>query len=327
MIKTKNYILFVFVFLLVVFIAVFSTSVTARPVGEFGAAGLAISPAVIKVTAKQGEMVETEIRIGNMSRETIKAEIRVVDFEKHGNQIVFLDEYKDIRISPASWIELTSGNVSTLQPGEWTTVKAIVNVPEEALMGEHAAAVRLTKKEDDKAMTGGAGAKISTALSIPFYVRVTDEQGNLDIDESWTLNWVKGKFWNGREFTLSLTNLGNVHLVSEGKFTIYDWWADEIIEEFVPYVNFLPGTTKEIVLSWQKPKRLGIFKAQIEVTMDGGKRYEYYESWFVRVPNFVVITVIVVFLVTVAIISLYLHYMKKRMERELRNKIKDNQVK
>ena len=214
------------------------------------------------------------------------------------------------------------GNVYKLQPGEWKIIKAVVNVPEEVVIGEHATAVRLTEKEDDETMLDGTRAKVSTALSIPFYVRVTDEQGNLDINESWVLNWIKGKFWNGGEFTLSLTNMGNVHLVLDGNFTIYDWWADETIEEFMPIVNLLPETTKDITLSWKKPKRLGIFRAQIEVTLDGGKRYEHYESWFVRVPSFVVITVIVVFLVTVAAISLYLRYMKKHIERKLKKQNK-----
>lgn len=155
MIKIKNCI--VIVLLLIVLITVFLKSVTANLVGEFGATGVAISPAIIKVTAKQGDTVETEIRIRNITKETVEVEIKIVDFEKRGDQIIFLDEYKDYQISPASWIELIDGNVYKLQPGEWKIIKAVVNVPEEVVIGEHATAVRLTEKEDDETMLDGTG--------------------------------------------------------------------------------------------------------------------------------------------------------------------------
>ncbi len=96
---------------------------------------------------------------------------------------------------------------------------------------------------------------VLTSLSVAFYVKVTDPQGKMNVVKDWKLNWVKGARWNGGRYVLSLTNTGNVHLVSEGKLKIHDWLNNQTVEEPLLYTNFLPGVTKELVVEWEKPKR------------------------------------------------------------------------
>jgi len=130
-----------------------------------------------------------------------------------------------------------------LVPQKWVTARVIVRVPRDAEVGEHAAAVNVhTVQPKEKVQETGMG--VLTSLSVALYVKVTDPQGKMNVVKDWKLNWVKGARWNGSRYVLSLTNTGNVHLVSEGKLKIYDWMNNEAVEEPLLYTNFLPGVTK-----------------------------------------------------------------------------------
>lgn len=309
-------ILLIFLFILSTFLAI---EAQAIPTGALEISGLSVSPAISKVTAKQGETVETEIRFKNLSNEVITVQFEIQDFEKHGEQLVFLEKPKDLSISVASWSEIMPTGVISLVPQEWKTAKVTINVPPEAIIGEHAAAARLRLAQPVGEMVAGAGAAVGTGLTTAFYVWVTDQDGEMDINKDWQINNITSSWWNGGNFVFNLTNTGNVHLFSEGTFEIYSWWSDEIIEsKSIAYTNFLPGATKDIITRWQKPARLGLFRADIALTMDQGEKYEHYQQWFVRVPAFVVITVVVVFFLTLLFIKLYLRHIKKRLYQEFK---------
>lgn len=299
---------------IILFAAVMLVAVEAKavPAGSLEASGISISPAVIEVTAKQGETVETEVMLRNVSGEEQVVEMRVKDFEKHGDQIVFLEEPVDPKFSVAAWAEVIPRGPIRLLPKKWVTARVIVRVPRDAEVGEHVAAVNVRTVQPKKQIQG-TGMGVLTSLSVAFYVKVTDLQGKMNVVKDWKLNWVKGARWNGGRYVLSLTNTGNVHLVSEGKLKIHDWLNNQTVEEPLLYTNFLPGVTKELAVEWKNPKRLGYFQAEIEVTLDGGERYERYRTWFVRVPNAVVLAMVLTFVLVFLSIQLYVRRVKKRM--------------
>lgn len=285
---------------------------------------LSIKPPYMSITTKQGGSFKQKIQLfhATESEETITLEARVRDVRRMGDQIIYLDEFNldDPAYSVSKWSAVEPEPKIKLPPNKWVTITVRVNVPEDAELGEHIAVINVRTVADSE--LSGTGMQVVTSLSPAFFVLVTDPEGHYALHRQWSLDEVRGKKWNGGDFTATITNSGNVHVLTQTNYRIVDWWSNETVEESVmPLTSILAGNSREVELKWPQPKRLGLFRAEIEISAVQDDHLESYQTWFVRIPTLALVIMLATFIIVFLLVQLYIRRsIEKKIEQSSKNK-------
>lgn len=310
----------------IVFATVLALTLTAAATSDseaLSANQLSIRPPYMSATVKQGDSFTQQIQLRHITEteKTVKVEARVRDIRRIEDKIIYLDEsgLDNPAYSVSQWAMIEPGTIIELPPNKWVGFTVTVDVPEDAELGEHVAVINVRTMADEQ--ISGTEMQVVTSLSPAFFVLVTDPEGHYDLHREWTLDGVKGKKWNGGDFTASVTNSGNVHVLIQPVYRVYDLWSNEMVaESALPLASILPGSSREVKLQWLNPRRFGLFRAEIEVTAVQDDHAEHFQTWFLRIPTLVLIVMLATFIIVFLLVQLYIR-------RTVQNKTERSSVK
>lgn len=274
------------------------------------------SAMILNFQGKPGDTITKTLRFFNDTADESQAEFAVRDFIYENNSIIY-EEDRPVNFSVEEWAKLNVDSVK-LQSKDYIDVEVTINIPKDAEMGEHMALLEgafLPVASTESQM------KIKTEIAPVVYVLVTDENGNINLNKDWDLLGIQKDVSNGGHFTFSVKNNGNVHLESQGTVKITNIFTKEQTEEKVPRVNLLPDHQKEILIRWNSADFIGIYKAEVEFSMDGD-RYENLETTLFVIPWSFVGATIGMVLMIIIFIRLYMKRMKKKWLAEAANDLR-----
>ncbi len=225
---------------------------------------LSVSPIRVEHLVKQGEKGTDMISVTNDGTAATRLKVSIEDWTltKDGNPMFMKAESN--RYSCVEWIRINPVDFR-LAPGETKEVRYTITVPQEVEDGGYRAAIIFETVPDVI-----PGEKIKRVFLKGRIVTILYELVGKPAPEGYS-NGLKAELKKeGVDFILALQNTGKVHFRTKGFITINDSEGKKAFEVEMPDVPVLPGTEREIKISYDKPVAKGKFKALAVV--DIGKK-------------------------------------------------------
>jgi hypothetical protein len=274
------------------------------------------SSMIMNFQGKPGETITKTLRFFNDTSDKSEAEFTVRDFIYENNSIIY-EEDRPINFSVQKWAKLNVDKVM-LQSKDYIDVEVTINIPANAEMGEHMA---LLEGAFIPAASKDSQMKIKTEIAPVVYVQVTDKNGNINLNKDWDLLGIKKDVLNGGHFIFSVKNNGNVHLESEGTVKITNLITKKKSEEKIPRVNLLPDHSKNILVRWESKDFIGVYKAEVDFSMDG-ERFEKLDTTLFLIPWLFVGITLGLILLFIILIRMYMKRLKKKWLAEAANDLR-----
>lgn len=276
-----------FAVLMLVFLA---AAMVGLPVSSFAQDSsreerITLSPAVYRPEFKAGDVGASKITIINDGQTDYDVVLYARPFSVTNE--AYDPDYTEVneRTQAYQWIQLETTRIS-LKAGASREVQYEINVPANAASGGHYAVLFA---ETQPAQDGSNVARKKRVGSL-IYMTVagtTIQEGSIT---TWLTKLLQTK--PPLESTLKVKNSGNVHFqadVTAQYSNIFGKKQFELKRELI----ILPGTTRLITVSWEKPPYFGIFRASGSVKyLD--KTEELSSHWVILLPQPVIIGLVVV---------------------------------
>jgi hypothetical protein len=301
------------IFIVLSYLLIFGFSFTTSSFAAEQYDGYFSSKMILNLKGKPGDVLTESVRFFNDTAEGASVKFAVKDFIYEDGTITYEDDRPE-SFSVRKWTTLNF-NQKELDSKGFIDIELKVKIPEKAEMGEHMALLGGTFIPSRNA---NSQMKIATEISPVVYVLVTDKQGNLNLNKDWNLLGVKKDVINGGKFIFTVENKGNVHLESSGTIKINNLLTSKITESKIPRVNLLPKNKKDILVDWDKKDLIGIYKAEINFTMDG-ERFESQNVTLYVIPWFLVGVLIGSIVLLIVSVRLFLKRLKKKWISEAVN--------
>jgi hypothetical protein len=271
------------------------------------------SEMILNLKGKPGDILTETVRFFNDTAEGANVSFSIKDFIYEEGTITYEDNRPE-SFSVQKWTTLNV-NQKTLESKGFVDIELTVKIPGKAEMGEHMALLGGTFIPTRNA---SSQMKIATEISPVVYVLVTDQHGNLNLNKDWNLLGVKKDVMNGGNFIFTVENKGNVHLESNGTIKINNLLTSKITESKIPRVNLLPKNKKDIIVNWEKKDLIGLYKAEIDFSMDG-ERFESQKVTLYVIPWVLVGVLIGSLVLLIVSVRLFLKRLKKKWISEAVN--------
>lgn len=235
--------------------------------------GLEITPPRLNVSADPGDVIETELRIRNVTEQTLVTKAQYNDFvagsEEDGNPKILLDEDAQAEPSPFSikdWIA-TIPEV-TLKPTQQEVIKVTLTVPDDASPGGHYGVIRFTGTPPEV-----DSSAVSLSASIGALVLVTvsgDIQESTSVAEIYTSqNNERRSLFEYGPVTINtrVQNDGNVHNQPSGNIVVSNMFGQTVdtLKFNENGGNVLPKSIRRFENTLQKRLMLGRYKIQADI--------------------------------------------------------------
>ena len=224
---------------------------------------LVTSPLPISLVTEPGSTVSAQLKIKNGGSEAEDLEVGLMKFSAYGDEGKPRlmdrekgDDYFD-------WVKF-SENEFTLNPNEWKTITATINVPSSAAFGYYYAVTFSRKSEvipDGPRETKVIGA---TASLILLEVRVPNAVRDVEVLDFSVPKKIYEFLPVG--FTVKLKNKGNVHVAPRGNIFIDRWGQKDVAILPINDLkgNVLPDSNRIFTSTWSD----GFPVYQIQETKD-----------------------------------------------------------
>jgi hypothetical protein len=285
--------------------------------------GLEISPPLIDLQVDPGQVIETEIRLRNVTEEALVARAQYNDFvagdNEDGNPRFLLDDSPTGEQSPYSikdWLN-TIPEIK-LDAGEQKTVKVTINVPEDAAPGGHFGVIRFTgapPEVDESAVTLSASVGTLVLLTV-----AGDIQEQAGIAEIYTSQNNKKRIlyeYGPISITTRVENTGNVHVQPQGTLVVRDMFG-RVVESFTfneTKGNILPESVRKFENRYNKKLLFGKYTVQADVVYGKDKTIVSASSTFWVIPYKLVIIGLVVIALLILAIKKYNRYIVNRAQK------------
>jgi hypothetical protein len=232
---------------LVLFLAILFALPSLAQEEEAGGLDLTVSPPVIELVAKPGEIVIEKFRVRNNLTEPVVLQIdarRLISDPTEGNPIPENEPTGE----ELSWVTFDRPEF-TANPREWQDITFTIDIPEDAAYGYYY--VFRIKPKDDAAIET-TGATVKGELLVVTLLNVMKEGALAD---SKLVSFSAKNMVNEYlpvDFTVKLENQGNIHVKPRGNIFITRGGGSEIgILEVNPGIgSILPGGTREFESHW-----------------------------------------------------------------------------
>ena len=250
------------------------------PLYAAGFNGYSVSADIVKVQGKPGETLNASFSVHNSTDKEVHVQIEVRDFERTETGITYLQDVPADR-SVAKWSTAATPE-HTLAPRATKKEQVQVTIPEHAQALEHVALISVRFLPADVQGT----TRVATEILPVFYVLVTDANGQTALKKEWALADFGADRWlNPAALSFEVKNTGDMHLETQGKVRIENVLTDQHQQRSLPIVNLLPDASKRLGLNDLIEDRApGLYKVQLSLSLDGGKRIETPEVTLVFLP-------------------------------------------
>lgn len=237
---------------------------------------LEIAPPVLNLKADPGQTIKTTIYLRNVSRGDLIVSAESNDFVAAGEdgtpKIILNNDTASNPYSMKDWVVPPAE--LRIVPKEIKTMSVKINVPSNASPGGHYAVLRFTARAPS---VSGQGVALSASLGSLMLLTVSgDLTQSMSVQQfSASHNGHTGKVFESApiNFTVKLTNNGNVHEQPVGQITVTDMFGKKIATVNVnsPPKNVLPHSTRAFTASLDKTvignkKLFGRYKALLSVS-------------------------------------------------------------
>ena len=222
---------------------------TALPPAPATGMKITTSPIPINLITKPGTTVSTPLRIKNDGSETEQLQVSVMKFgpyDTSGRPRIMDPGPTDDFIN---WIHFSERQFS-VQPGEWKTVTATINVPPQAAFGYYYAVI-FSRANSPVPEPGQAVVVGGSAVLLLLEARVPQAVRNVEVME-----FKPDRAWYEylpAILNIKLRNSGNVHVAPRGNIFINRAWGGKnisILEVNERQGSILPDSNRDFKAIW-----------------------------------------------------------------------------
>jgi hypothetical protein len=315
---------------------------------------LTVSPPVIELNAKPGDIIKERFRLRNNQSTPINLgiDVKKLSSDSTSGEPVPAEPTKDDDF--ISWLTVNPSSVTVL-PKEWTDVNFELTIPENAAYGYYyVLRVHPTQKENVK----GSGATVQGQVLVVVLLNVVKEGAKA---KAGLVSFTPSIFVSEYvpvTFTAKVSNTGNVHVKPAGNIFIRSFhqkdiaildingghqavlpggtrtftstWDDGFIVREPVVENGLPKLDKngkqvtKITINWDRLThfRIGPYTATLLMVYDDGKRDATIEgtATFWLIPYTAIIIILISLIVLIIIIRFLLRWYIRRELRKQRNR-------
>ena len=227
------------------FVAMFALALSAG-----SAQAVSVSPPILELDARKGDVITEKIRITNDSdtEKTYYVSVERFVAEGEGGAASFIPS--DDPLELANWINFSTTQV-TIGPEERKVVPFSISVPTNADPGGHYASVFLSTTPP---ATTGAGSQVSIGGRVGVLILVRVE-GNV-VESASILDFAATPVTSSlpTQFKARVQNQGNVHLKPRGNITINNMLGGiaAVVDVNNQGSNVLPDSVRELDAEWVK---------------------------------------------------------------------------
>lgn len=224
-------------------------------------AGISISVSPIRVehTVKHGEGGTDAISVTNYGTTPVRLKVSVQDWylTRDGTPVFINDEGSPYSCS--EWIKINPYDFR-INPNQTKEVRYTVTVPEGIEDGGYRSAVTFTTVPDIKAGEQSRAVYLKGRIAVILYELV-----GKPIPQGYAKSLKADTRKDGVDFILTLKNAGKVHFRTKGSITIKDSNGDKAFKVELPDVPVLPGSERDIKVSYNKAVPKGSYMADAVV--------------------------------------------------------------
>ncbi len=258
--------------------------------------GLEISPPLIEIKTDPGKTQVIQIRVRNVTTQTLIVRGQVNDFVaagEDGRPKLLLDSNEQSPYSIKPWIDATSS--VTLNPSERKTIDVTMNVPPNASPGGHYGVIRFTGTPPE---LEGTGVSLSASVGTLVLATVSgDVHEQAHIAQIVTSQ--NGKNRNTFEYgpvtiTTRVQNTGNVHIQPSGTIRVTNTFGKTVATyQFnQDKGNILPQSVRKFNETLNKKLLFGRYKIQADVVYGSNKTITGASTTFWVIPYKLILIVI-----------------------------------
>jgi hypothetical protein len=232
-----------------------------HPVFALEGLNLVVSPLPINLITEPGSTVSAQLKIKNGGSSPETLHVGLMKFSAYGDEGKPRLMEKEKGDNYFDWITF-SENDFEVNPNEWKTITATINVPKDAAFGYYYA-VTFSRKNDD-VTTGARETKVigATATLVLLEVRVPNAVRDIEVLEFSTPKQIYE--FLPTDFVIKLKNKGNVHVVPKGDIFIDRWNEKDVAILPINDLkgNVLPNSNRIFTTSWADG--FPVYQQQIE---------------------------------------------------------------
>ncbi|MBI5357472.1 DUF916 domain-containing protein [Candidatus Saccharibacteria bacterium] len=267
--------------------------------------GLEISPPLLDLKADPGQTIKSEIRVRNVTKDTLVVKAQFEDFVasgEDGQPKILLNPDEKSPYSIKDWLGATPS--VTLAPEQRETIPITITVPQDASPGGHYGVVRFTGAPPE---VEGTGVSLSASVGTLILVNVSgDIKESAKIAELFVSK--NGKRANLFEygpldFTLRIENNGNIHLQPKGTVQVTNIFGKTVYLSQINQEgrNVLPSSIRKFEQSMGSKLMFGPYKLKADVVYGSSNQITSDTVTFWVIPYKVIIgTLLLIFLIVFA---------------------------
>ena len=225
--------------------------------------GLQVSPVIERMELDPGSTYSNKITISNTGDSPLTFEMSTAPYTVSDKTYAPIYDVRNSFTQIANWITFAPYN-DTLNPGELSVVEYTISVPYDAPGGgQYAVIFAETKDATGEAQSVRANAKAGMIVRAKLS-GVTRETGSIKDTK------IPGFLLSPPvKATITLENTGNVDADVKAVMKIENYFSGELIYDGATdpvEKTILPGTTRDLEISWANVPRLGVLKVTLNTT-------------------------------------------------------------
>ncbi len=290
-----------------------ASSVFSQSAGQ----GLEISPPLLDLKADPGQALTQQIRLRNVTTQTLVARAQYDDFVasgEDGQPKLLLDNNTISPFSIKAW--LSSIENITLAPNEQKTITLTIHVPKDAGPGGHYGVIRFTgapPEVDESAVS--LSASIGTLVLVNVSGNVKEEAKIAELFTS-DKNAKKRTFFEYGPvlITARIENTGNVHIQPSGVIRVTNMFGKEVASYQLNQKkgNVLPSSIRKFEHTYDKKLLFGRYKIQADLVYGADNKIISSNMTIWAIPYKLISIALGVIVLLVFLVRGYNRYILKR---------------
>lgn len=270
-----------------------------------GGQGLEISPPLLDLKGDPGQTIKSEIKIRNVTKETLVVKAQFEDFVASGEEgqpKILLNPEEKSPYSIKDWLGATP--TITLAPEQRETIPVTITIPQDASPGGHYGVVRFTGTPPELEGTGvSLSASVGTLILVNVSGDVTESAKIIELFTSKNGKRASLFEYGPVNFTLRIENNGNIHLKPKGTMQVTNVFGKTVYLGQINQDgrNVLPGSIRKFEQTMGNKFLFGPHTLKADVVYGSNNQIISDSVTFWVIPYKLIIgTILIVFLIVFA---------------------------
>lgn len=271
--------------------------------------------------ALPGEKLQVQVRIRNISEETVKVVTSSKDFitAEDGETPIAVDDTTSNRWSLASWLTITPTE-NIIGSNETVGLNVLIEIPEDALPGGHYAMIlhQPNNGSGNFQLDSGSQSSINQRVGTLLYVIV---DGAIN-EEAYIRNFKFPKFteYGPVPFSYTIENGSDIHIAPQMNVEIFNLLNQKVDDIQINSKNVFPLTNRDFNGEWKRIWGFGFYKARLTTSFGTSGAVVIANTSFWLLPIKLVIALIVSLLTIIILFISIKRHLNHRRDQD-KNKI------